>query len=159
MSAKTVLFLCPDNAARSLMAEAYTNHAGRGLYEAYSAGHTPAREFDPVAIEVLREAGLRIGAPAPKSVELFAAAGAPRFDLVVSLGDEAAPVPPRLAGAPRMLTWLFAAQPLMGTVQQRKAALIELFAEIRRQIDAFLICPRTTARLGDTARGEIVLCE
>src|SRR5919198_726309 len=55
---KTVLFVCVENAGRSQIAEAFfRKYAPRG-YLAISAGTSPTGEINPVAIQVMKEAGI-----------------------------------------------------------------------------------------------------
>jgi protein-tyrosine-phosphatase len=55
---KTVLFVCVENAGRSQIAEAFfRKYAPRG-YLAISAGTRATGEINPVAIQVMKEAGI-----------------------------------------------------------------------------------------------------
>ena len=94
MALKNVLFIGKENATGSVMAEAYMNHAGRGLFRAFSAGLSPAGEVHPLTLETLRDAGVRGRSFSSKSWRIFALATAPRMDVVVCIGD--AVVPPDL---------------------------------------------------------------
>lgn len=56
----TVLFVCVENACRSLMAEAMFNHDPPPGWVAVSAGTRPAAQPNPRTEAMLREVGLRL---------------------------------------------------------------------------------------------------
>lgn len=58
--AKLILFVCVENAGRSQMAEGFFNKYAPKGYEAISAGTKPVSELNPIAVEVMREAGIDI---------------------------------------------------------------------------------------------------
>ncbi len=80
-----VLFLCDDNSCRSPIAEALLNFAGEGRFWAFSAGFAPARKIDPMAIELMRRAGIPCGGLTPKVWRGFTTPNAPRIDVVICL--------------------------------------------------------------------------
>ncbi|MEM8986634.1 MAG: arsenate reductase ArsC [Pseudomonadota bacterium] len=137
---KNALFLCTGNSARSVLAEAYLNHAGAGLWQAYSAGSKPVGRVNPFAIATLEGAGIAPGAPRSKSWDEFAEAGAPEMDLVVTVCDSAAgETCPIWPGAPRTLHWGFPDPAAVGGPDADKAAAFEkVFQDIRARIDTFL---------------------
>lgn len=68
---RTVLFLCPHNAAKSVLATAYFEKFAneRGLdVRAISAGTEPDTEVWPSVIELLRTDGLEVTAQKPRHV-------------------------------------------------------------------------------------------
>ncbi len=143
-----ILFLCTGNSARSIMAEAYMNHAGAGRWRAWSAGSKPTGAPNPFALETLTRhdipAGVGADAPRSKSWDEFARDDAPLMDAVATVCDNAAgetcPVWPAAEGkAPARLHWSFpdpaAAQ---GSDDDKRAAFDRVFADIRAAIDAFL---------------------
>lgn len=85
-----ILFLCTGNSARSILAEALTNHMGKERFQAYSAGSQPRGEVSPMAIRVLEAAGVPTETLRSKPWEEFAAPGAPEMDLIVTVCDKAA---------------------------------------------------------------------
>ena len=88
-----VLFLCTGNSCRSQMAEGWARHLWPEKIAAYSAGTRP-HGLDPLAVEVMKEAGVDISGQRSKPVEELI--GVP-FDLVVTVcshADENCPVFP-----------------------------------------------------------------
>ncbi len=66
--ARTVLFLCVQNSARSQMAEGICKALGPPGLRVFSAGSAPA-DVNPVAVQVLGEIGLDISDQRSKSVD------------------------------------------------------------------------------------------
>ena len=66
---KTILFVCVENAGRSQMAEGFFNqkYAPKG-YQAVSAGTRPASQINPLAVEVMKEAGIDISSQKSKII-------------------------------------------------------------------------------------------
>ena len=58
--AKSLLFVCVENAGRSQMAEGFFNKYAPKGYEAISAGTKPISQINPIAVEVMREADIDI---------------------------------------------------------------------------------------------------
>ena len=67
-----VLFLCTHNSARSILAEALLNHIGGARFKAYSAGSQPGTAPKPLALEVLKHAGVDTSTLRSKSWDDFA---------------------------------------------------------------------------------------
>ena len=64
---KRVLFICEHNSARSQIAAAYLRKYGSDEYDVESAGLEPT-ELNPLAVAVMREAGIDISDQKPQSV-------------------------------------------------------------------------------------------
>src|SRR5215831_14989964 len=86
-----VLFLSRDDAVLGPMARALLDHWGRGRFQAASAGWEPAGGAHALTVHALRRAGIFTPPARPRSWRELEAAEAPAFDIVVLLGDEAAP--------------------------------------------------------------------
>ena len=98
-----VLILCTGNSCRSIMAEALMNHLGRGRFQAWSAGSSPAGYVHPQSINTLKRHSIDPGHPYSKSWNEFS--GQP-FDLVITVCDQAAGEScPIFPGQPTKLHW------------------------------------------------------
>jgi arsenate reductase (thioredoxin) len=90
---KTVVFLCPHNALRSVIATALFNRDAAGLARAESAGTDPDPRVNDRTITVLREVGIEVADVTPERVTREQLE---RADRVVSLD---CPLEPELATA------------------------------------------------------------
>ena len=140
---KSVLFLCTGNSARSILAEAYLNHAARGRFSAHSAGSKPAGRVNPFALELLRETGLPTAGARSKSWDEFARPDAPKIDFVVTVCDSAAAeVCPVWPGHPVKAHWgVPDPAAVEGTDEQKRRAFKDALTTLSRRIDLFLALP------------------
>ncbi len=82
-----MLFVCENNSALSIMAEALLNKFGGDKFRAFSVGIQPAEQVDPAILALLQQRNLPTGAVSCKSVSRFCASSAPRFDFVIALSE------------------------------------------------------------------------
>ncbi len=132
---KRVLFLCSHNAARSQMAEGFLRAYGGDRFTVESAG-TKMTELHPLAIRVMREAGVDIAEQRSKSVDDVGEG----WDVVVTVCDANCPVPPRSG---MKLRWHFPDPALAsGTEEERVAAFRTVRDGIQKRVRSL------AARLG-----------
>ncbi|MFO6424787.1 metalloregulator ArsR/SmtB family transcription factor [Motilimonas sp. KMU-193] len=100
-----VLFLCTDNSARSIMAEALLKHHGKGDYEVYSAGIEP-NSVDSRTLSALEYFGLHTDGLYPKHLDEVSNI---HFDFVITLCDQAAKECDSRVNGTHFLAWDFPA--------------------------------------------------
>jgi len=87
MARRKVLFVCAHNSARSQMAEAFIKQMASDRFEVESAG-LEAGTLNPLAVEVMKEAGIDISGNSSDSVFEFFQQGR-RYHCVITVCDEA----------------------------------------------------------------------
>ena len=138
-----VLFLCTGNSARSILAEAYLNSAGRGRFRAYSAGSHPAGKVNPFAIELLEKNRIDIEGLRSKNWDEFATAGAPPLHYVFTVCDNAAgETCPLWPGQPITAHWGVAdPAAVQGSDEEKRKAFLSAFTQLSTRIRLLLNLP------------------
>jgi arsenate reductase len=142
---KKVLFICIHNSARSQMAEAWLNHICGDTFEAESAGLEPGT-LNPLAVEVMREAGIDISKKETQAVfDVFKSGKL--FAYVVTVCDEtSAERCPIFPGPAQRLHWSFPdPSAATGTNEEKLEKVRAIRDEIRRKVEEWCdeVCPAT----------------
>jgi len=93
LNRKKVLFICEENACRSQMASAFAQQYAGDKLEVESAGSKPAKDINPVMVEVMKEKGIDMAFRKPKSIEETISAWDPAFIISMGCEDECPNVP------------------------------------------------------------------
>ena len=129
----TILVLCTGNSARSILGEAIIGRLGADRVRAFSAGSQPKGVPHPGALCLLAREGYDTGAFRSKSWDEFAAPGAPRIDIAITVcGNAAGETCPLFIGAPVRAHWEV---PDPADVAGNDAAVDAAFAETYRLLD------------------------
>ena len=138
-----VLFLCTGNSARSILAEALLNHLGKGRFRAFSAGSHPGGKVNPFAIELLEKNRLPVADLRSKSWDEFAALGAPEFDFVFTVCDNAAgEVCPVWPGQPMTAHWgIEDPAAAEGSDEVKRKVFVLAFSQLNRRLSIFISLP------------------
>lgn len=134
-----VLFLCTHNSARSQMAEAFLNQLGEGRFQAFSAG-TEARGLHPLSVQAMAEAGIDISLQESKTIDDFTDE---KFDLLITVCDEANEACPYFANATHRRHWSFPdPSRASGDADAQFAAFASVRDAIRDRIERELLVVR-----------------
>jgi arsenate reductase len=137
------LFICTGNSARSILAEGILNELGQGRFRAYSAGSHPKGEVHPLALATLERLHMQATGYRSKSWDEFTASGAPVFDFIFTVCDNAAgEACPLWPGMPVSAHWgVPDPAAVEGTEEQQRKAFFEAAMTLRRRIELFLSLP------------------
>ncbi|MBU1776659.1 MAG: arsenate reductase ArsC, partial [Gammaproteobacteria bacterium] len=137
-----VLVLCTGNSARSILGEVLFNALGKGMFKAYSAGSHPAGKVNPGALEWLQANGYSTEGLRSKSWDEFSAPGAPEFDFVFTVCDNAAgEVCPVWYGSPMTAHWGIPDPAHVEGDEARRAAFRHAAEQLARRIQLFMSLP------------------
>lgn len=133
-----VLFVCVHNSARSQMAEAFLNHLAGDRFEGESAGLEPG-PLNPLAVEVMKEAGIDISMNQAKSVFGLYKEGR-LYNYVITVCEESqAERCPLFPGRMPRLHWPFQNPAnLEGSREERLAKTREIRDRIRKRVEEFV---------------------
>ncbi|GMT45841.1 MAG: arsenate reductase [bacterium] len=130
-----ILILCTGNTCRSQMAEGILKGLDPKL-KVYSAGTEPGEKVHPMAIAVMKEAGIDLSNGYPKPVEIFI--NTP-FDYVITVCDGARESCPVFAGEVKHRLHIGFDDPAetTGTEAEISAVFIRVRDEIKRDFTKF----------------------
>lgn len=135
---RTVLFLCTGNSCRSQMAEGWLKHLGGEMFEALSAG-IEAHGLNPLAVQVMHEAGVDIS---EQESEIVTTEMMARSDLFVAVCQHAEDHCPVAINACCKDSWLFNdPAKAIGSEDEILNAFRKVRDEIRARVETFLQRP------------------
>ena len=136
-----VLFLCTGNSARSILGEAVMNKLGKARFKAWSAGSFPKGEVHPMALSVLNGMGFDITGMRSKSWNEFSEPGAPKFDFIFTVCDNAAgETGPVWIGHPMTAHWGIE-DPAAIEGEGQREAFMQALRYLTNRISLFLTLP------------------
>jgi len=92
-----ILILCTGNSCRSQMAQGFMQSFDKRM-QVFSAGTAPARKVNPMAVDVMKKAGIDISHNKPQNVDQYLAQ---EWDYVITVCDHANEVCPVFPGKVR----------------------------------------------------------
>ncbi len=137
-----VLVLCTGNSARSILGEVLFNTLGKGKFKAYSAGSKPAGKVNLGALEWLNAHGHSTEGLRSKSWDEFSAPGAPEFDFIFTVCDNAVgEACPLWLGHPATAHWGIPDPAHIEGDEARRAAFNKAAEQLARRIQLFMSLP------------------
>jgi arsenate reductase (thioredoxin) len=129
-----VLFVCTGNSCRSQMAEGWAHYLYPDRINAFSAGIEP-RRIDPLAVKVMKEAGVDISRQDSHSVDNFLARD---LDLVVTVCSGAKEACPRFPAIAKMVHQPFDDPPQLARNSGTEDEALVHYRRVRDEIRDFV---------------------
>ena len=129
-----ILFLCTGNSCRSQMAEGWARHLKSDKIEPYSAGIL-THGLDPIAVRVMREAGVDISNQKSKTLDSVRAIP---FDYVVTVCDNARESCPIFPGPTHVVHAGFDDPPRLAIGAKTVEEAFDHYRRVRDEIRAFI---------------------
>jgi protein-tyrosine-phosphatase len=137
---RKILFLCLDNSALSIIAQALLNRGERRGFQAFSAGSRPAAQVHPLVVDLLKANGIWSEALQPKDCGKFLGQDAPPMDFVISLGTHAPDgLPSSWPGNPRLIHWRISEPRVDRKRAENVSAFRKTFTELETRIKLFVL--------------------
>jgi ArsR family transcriptional regulator, arsenate/arsenite/antimonite-responsive transcriptional repressor / arsenate reductase (thioredoxin) len=138
-----VLFICTGNSARSIFAECILRDLAQDRFVVHSAGTKPRSELNPFALEVLAQKGHDVASLRSKNIDAFVGAGAPAFDFVFTVCNQAANEDcPAWSGQTVSAHWgMPDPVSVEGTDAQKSLAFQQTYGALRNRLTALTALP------------------
>lgn len=138
-----VLFLCTGNSARSILSEALLNDLGEGRFRAWSAGSHPSGKPHPEGLAELEKQDHATDMYVSQSWDEFSKPGAPEFDIIVTVCDNAAAeVCPVFFGPGLKVHWPQSDPAHIEPLSARQAAFARTYKICKARIEALIALPK-----------------
>jgi len=151
-----VLFLCSDNSARSILAEALLNRLGAGRFEVASAGYAAAETVNPHAQSLLQKINYGTDLHTKPMTEVMGE-GDPGYDFIIRLSPDrrGSARMPQFRGVPVVTDWNMPdPADVLGASGAVATAFADIFNHLAARIDVlanlsadYLTGPHIQARL------------
>jgi arsenate reductase len=149
-----VLVLCTGNSARSQIAEAILATAGGPRIKAASAGSRPAAQVNPWAVAELARHGIEWAGHRPQHIDDVAGQ---RFELVITVCDNARDACPFFAGAAAQVHWGLPDPAEETEPEAARAAFARTWEALQVRVERLLALPLESLSPGDlTVRAQAI---
>ncbi len=130
-----VIFVCSGNSCRSQMAEGWVRHLHAEKLRPFSAGIKPRPRVDPLAIAVMKEAGVDIAGQETHAVEEFLLQN---IDFAITVCDDAAESCPTFPAGVRMIHHPFDDPPRLAEGKSEPEGLA-IYRRVRDEIRSYIV--------------------